>query len=137
MRSGSILKTGRLTGGTPICNIPDAADRIWAAREAARAAAIPIVINARTDLYLRNPRRRRLRVTPRISRAKPRPCRGALSSLRSWHAARRHSVKPDFSLGEVVFVDLLDLVSLRDADPYLLLDHEPGKLHAVDEDDAF
>jgi 2-methylisocitrate lyase-like PEP mutase family enzyme len=35
-------------------NIADAADRIRAAREAARAAGVPIVINARTDLYLRN-----------------------------------------------------------------------------------
>lgn len=42
------------TTPTPIRNIADAADRIRAAREAARAAGVPIVINARTDLYLRN-----------------------------------------------------------------------------------
>lgn len=41
-------------GPTPIRSLTDAADRIRAAREAAKAAAVPIVINARTDLYLRN-----------------------------------------------------------------------------------
>ena len=35
-------------------DIADAADRIRAAREAARAAAVPIVIDVRTDLYLGN-----------------------------------------------------------------------------------
>jgi 2-methylisocitrate lyase-like PEP mutase family enzyme len=46
-----------LEDGTPggaIRSLADAADRIRAAREAAKAAAVPIVINARTDLYLRN-----------------------------------------------------------------------------------
>jgi 2-methylisocitrate lyase-like PEP mutase family enzyme len=35
-------------------SIADAAARIAAAREAARAAGVPIVINARTDLYIKN-----------------------------------------------------------------------------------
>jgi 2-methylisocitrate lyase-like PEP mutase family enzyme len=51
---GVNLEDGTPRGAVPIRNIADAADRIRAAREAARAAAIPIVINARTDLYLRN-----------------------------------------------------------------------------------
>jgi 2-methylisocitrate lyase-like PEP mutase family enzyme len=51
---GANLEDGTPRGAVPIRNIADAADRIRAAREAARAAAIPIVINARTDLYLRN-----------------------------------------------------------------------------------
>jgi 2-methylisocitrate lyase-like PEP mutase family enzyme len=57
IRAGAVgvnLEDGTPHGGTPIRNLSDAADRIRAAREAARAAAIPIVINARTDLYLRN-----------------------------------------------------------------------------------
>ena len=51
---GVNLEDGIPGSTTPIRNIADAADRIRAAREAARAAGIPIVINARTDLYLRN-----------------------------------------------------------------------------------
>lgn len=51
---GVNLEDGTPRGAVPIRNIAEAADRIRAAREAARAAAIPIVINARTDLYLRN-----------------------------------------------------------------------------------
>ncbi len=38
----------------PIRSLEDAAARIRAAREAARAAGVPIVINARTDLYIKN-----------------------------------------------------------------------------------
>ena len=38
----------------PIRSPADAADRVRAAREAAKAAGVPIVINGRTDLYLRN-----------------------------------------------------------------------------------
>jgi 2-methylisocitrate lyase-like PEP mutase family enzyme len=34
--------------------VEDAAARIRAAREAAKAAGVPIVINARTDLYIKN-----------------------------------------------------------------------------------
>ncbi len=51
---GVNLEDGTPSGAAPIRSIVDAASRIAAAREAARAAAVPIVINARTDLYLRN-----------------------------------------------------------------------------------
>jgi 2-methylisocitrate lyase-like PEP mutase family enzyme len=51
---GVNLEDGTLHGPAPIRSPKDAADRIRAAREAAKAAAVPIVINARTDLYLRN-----------------------------------------------------------------------------------
>jgi len=57
IRAGAVgvnLEDGTPRGTAPIRSIADAADRIRAAREAARAAAVPIVINARTDLYLRN-----------------------------------------------------------------------------------
>jgi len=57
IRAGAVgvnLEDGTPQGATPIRNIADAAERIRAAREVARAAAVPIVINARTDLYLRN-----------------------------------------------------------------------------------
>jgi 2-methylisocitrate lyase-like PEP mutase family enzyme len=50
---GVNLEDGTL-GRVPIRSLADAADRIRAAREAAKAAAVRIVINARTDLYLRN-----------------------------------------------------------------------------------
>jgi 2-methylisocitrate lyase-like PEP mutase family enzyme len=50
---GVNLEDGILRGPVPIRGLADAADRIRAAREAATAAAVPIVINARTDLYLR------------------------------------------------------------------------------------
>jgi 2-methylisocitrate lyase-like PEP mutase family enzyme len=49
------LRPGNFMAGTPpIRSIDDAAARIRAAREAARAAGVPIVINARTDLYIKN-----------------------------------------------------------------------------------
>jgi len=51
---GVNLEDGVLRGPAPIRSLSDAGDRIRAAREAAKAAAVPIVINARTDLYLRN-----------------------------------------------------------------------------------
>ena len=57
IRAGAVgvnLEDGTPRGAAPIRTIADAALRIAAAREAARAAAVPIVINARTDLYLRN-----------------------------------------------------------------------------------
>jgi len=57
IRAGAVgvnLEDGTPRGAAPIRSIADAADRIRAVREAARAAAVPIVINARTDLYLRN-----------------------------------------------------------------------------------
>jgi 2-methylisocitrate lyase-like PEP mutase family enzyme len=57
IRAGAVgvnLEDGTPRGAVPIRNIADAAERIRAAREAARSAGVPIVINARTDLYLRN-----------------------------------------------------------------------------------
>src|SRR6201984_1669001 len=51
---GGNLEDGAPHGPGPIRRPQDAADRIRAAREAAKAAAVPIVINGRTDLYLRN-----------------------------------------------------------------------------------
>jgi 2-methylisocitrate lyase-like PEP mutase family enzyme len=51
---GVNLEDGTPRGAAPIRPVADAASRIAAAREAAQAAAVPIVINARTDLYLRN-----------------------------------------------------------------------------------
>jgi 2-methylisocitrate lyase-like PEP mutase family enzyme len=51
---GVNLEDGTPRGAAPIRSIGDAVERLRAAREAAAAAAIPIVINARTDLYLRN-----------------------------------------------------------------------------------
>jgi 2-methylisocitrate lyase-like PEP mutase family enzyme len=43
-----------MRGAVPIRTVEDAAARIRAAREAARAAGVPIVINARTDLYIKH-----------------------------------------------------------------------------------
>jgi 2-methylisocitrate lyase-like PEP mutase family enzyme len=51
---GVNLEDGTPHGPIPIRSPEDAADRIRAAREAAKAAGVPIVINGRTDLYLRN-----------------------------------------------------------------------------------
>ena len=51
---GVNLEDGTSHGPVPIRSAADAADRIRAAREAAKAAGVPIVINGRTDLYLRN-----------------------------------------------------------------------------------
>jgi len=51
---GVNLEDGTPNGPVPIRSAADAADRIRAAREAAQAAGVPIVINGRTDLYLRN-----------------------------------------------------------------------------------
>jgi 2-methylisocitrate lyase-like PEP mutase family enzyme len=51
---GVNLEDGLRTGTPPIRSLDDAASRIRAAREAARATGVPIVINARTDLYIKN-----------------------------------------------------------------------------------
>jgi 2-methylisocitrate lyase-like PEP mutase family enzyme len=51
---GVNLEDGTSHGPIPIRGPENAADRLRAAREAAKAAAVPIVINGRTDLYLRN-----------------------------------------------------------------------------------
>src|SRR5439155_17765077 len=49
------LRPGQFAAGSrPIRSAEDAAARIAAAREAGRAAGVPIVINARTDLYIKN-----------------------------------------------------------------------------------
>src|SRR6266853_3606431 len=57
IRSGAVgvnLEDGLREGTPPMRSIEDATARIRAAREAARAAGVPIVINARTDLYIKN-----------------------------------------------------------------------------------
>jgi 2-methylisocitrate lyase-like PEP mutase family enzyme len=51
---GVNLEDGLRTGTPPIRSLDDAASRIRAAREAAHEAGVPIVINARTDLYIKN-----------------------------------------------------------------------------------
>lgn len=51
---GVNLEDGTPRGAAPIRSIGDMAERIRAARAAATAAGVPIVVNARTDLYLRN-----------------------------------------------------------------------------------
>src|SRR5439155_6310400 len=51
---GVNLEDGLRSGSPPIRTIDDAVARIRAAREAARAAGVPIVINARTDVYIKN-----------------------------------------------------------------------------------
>src|ERR1700686_1247078 len=54
-RAGAVgvnLEDG-MSGPTPMRTVADAVARIRAAREAASAADVPIVINARTDLYLK------------------------------------------------------------------------------------
>jgi 2-methylisocitrate lyase-like PEP mutase family enzyme len=51
---GVNLEDGLRSGTPPIRTIDDAVARIRAAREAARAAGVPIVINARTDVYIKN-----------------------------------------------------------------------------------
>ena len=51
---GVNLEDGLRSGSPPIRSVEDAVARIRAAREAARAAGVPIVINARTDVYIKN-----------------------------------------------------------------------------------
>jgi len=51
---GVNLEDGQRSADHPLRNIEDATARIRAAREAASAAGVPIVINARTDLYIKN-----------------------------------------------------------------------------------
>jgi 2-methylisocitrate lyase-like PEP mutase family enzyme len=57
IRAGAVginLEDGLRSGTPPLRSIDDAAARIAAARETARAAGVPIVINARIDLYIKN-----------------------------------------------------------------------------------
>jgi 2-methylisocitrate lyase-like PEP mutase family enzyme len=51
---GINLEDGTKRAEAPLRSLDEAVDRIRAAREAARTTAVPIVINARTDLYLLN-----------------------------------------------------------------------------------
>ena len=51
---GVNLEDGLLKGPTPIRAIDGMVARLKAAREAAQKSGVPIVLNARTDLYLRN-----------------------------------------------------------------------------------
>ena len=56
IRAGAVgvnLEDGLAGASPPIRGIEDAVTRIRAAREAASTAGVPIVINARTDLYLK------------------------------------------------------------------------------------
>jgi 2-methylisocitrate lyase-like PEP mutase family enzyme len=67
---GVNLEDGLRDGPAPIRPIEDAARRIAAAREAGRAAGVPIVINARTDLYLKNIGDEKSRFDEAIARAR-------------------------------------------------------------------
>jgi 2-methylisocitrate lyase-like PEP mutase family enzyme len=67
---GVNLEDGTPRGASPIRSRADAAERIRAAREAANAAGVPIVINARTDLYLRNIGDEATRFDEAVERAK-------------------------------------------------------------------
>ena len=76
---GEIVETGvvgvNLEDGTPRADQPvrpidDAAARIRAARDAARAAGVPLVINARIDLYLKNIGDAQTRFDETVRRAK-------------------------------------------------------------------
>jgi len=51
---GVNLEDGLRSGPTPIRTVDDAVARIRAARQAATAKGVPIVINARTDLFIKN-----------------------------------------------------------------------------------
>lgn len=57
VRAGAVginLEDGTPRADLPVRPVEQAAGRIRAAREAARAAGVPLVINARIDLYLKN-----------------------------------------------------------------------------------
>jgi 2-methylisocitrate lyase-like PEP mutase family enzyme len=66
---GINLEDGTPSADAPIRSIEDAASRIRAARYAAREAAIPIVINARIDLYLKQVGDRASRLAETVRRA--------------------------------------------------------------------
>src|ERR1700730_10475987 len=67
---GVNLEDGTPRGAVPIRSVADAAERIRAAREAARAAGVPIVIYGRTDLYLRDIGDEALRFEETVERGK-------------------------------------------------------------------
>jgi 2-methylisocitrate lyase-like PEP mutase family enzyme len=51
---GLNLEDGRLDGSPPLADLSAQLERIRAAKEAAKRAGVPIVVNARTDVYLRS-----------------------------------------------------------------------------------
>jgi 2-methylisocitrate lyase-like PEP mutase family enzyme len=83
---GEIIRTGvagvNLEDGTPRADMPvrpieAAAERIRAAREAANSADVPLVINARIDLYLKNVGDPATRFEETVQRAKAYRAAGA------------------------------------------------------------
>lgn len=57
IRAGAVgvnLEDGLRTNPPSVRSVDDMTARLRAAREAARAAGVPVVINARTDLYIKN-----------------------------------------------------------------------------------
>jgi 2-methylisocitrate lyase-like PEP mutase family enzyme len=73
IRAGAVgvnLEDGVRGGPTPLRSVEDMVARIRAAREAARAAGVPIVINARTDLYLKNIGEAQTRFDEAVARAR-------------------------------------------------------------------
>ena len=80
---GFNLEDGTPRPDMPVRPIEDAVARIRAAREAANAAGVPVVINARVDLYLKNVGDPASRFDETVRRARPisRPARTA--SIRS------------------------------------------------------
>src|SRR5581483_21037 len=74
---GINLEDGTHDPAMPMRPIEDAALRVSAAREAARAAGVPIVINARVDLYLKQVHDDRTRFAETVRRAKAYAAAGA------------------------------------------------------------
>src|SRR5436305_5869964 len=104
IRAGAVgvnLEDG-LRGAVPMRTVEDAAARIRAAREAARAAGVPIVINARTDLYLKNIGDEAARFDEAVSRARAYLAAGADCfypiGLRHPATVRRPAKAPDAPL---------------------------------------
>jgi 2-methylisocitrate lyase-like PEP mutase family enzyme len=73
IRAGAVgvnLEDGVRGGPAPLRSVEDMVARIRAAREAARAAGVPIVINARTDLYLKKIGEEQSRFDEAVARAR-------------------------------------------------------------------
>ncbi len=66
---GINLEDSMMNRGTPILELETAVARVRAAREAAQAAGVPIVINARTDVYLHGIGERETRFDDAVRRA--------------------------------------------------------------------
>lgn len=66
---GINLEDGLPRGPAPIRPAAEAAERVGAAREAARRAGVPIVINARIDLWIRNVGEEAARFDDAVARA--------------------------------------------------------------------